>query len=110
MPGRLEGKVAIITGGGSGFGKATSTKFVQEGAKVLIAELNAEAGSQAAKELGCASVEANVTKREDWEKVLQKSIELYGGVDVVVNNAGTCYRNQVNAGSCRKGSPMLISR
>lgn len=77
---------------------------------MLIAELNAEAGAKAAKELGCASVEANVTKREDWEKVLQKSIELYGGVDVVVNNAGTCYRNQVSTGSHRKGSSMLIFR
>ncbi|KAH8807138.1 3-oxoacyl-reductase [Xylogone sp. PMI_703] len=94
MPGRLEGKVAIVTGGGSGFGKAISRKFVQEGARVLIAELNAQSGAQVAKELGCESIEANVAKREDWKKVLQKAIELYGGPDIIVNNAGTCYRNQ----------------
>ena len=66
MPGRLEGKVAIVTGGGSGFGKATSAKFIREGAQVLIAELNAEAGAEVAKELGCTSIQANVAKREDW--------------------------------------------
>jgi NAD(P)-dependent dehydrogenase (short-subunit alcohol dehydrogenase family) len=95
MPGRLEGKVAIVTGGGSGFGKAISTKYIHEGAKVLIAEMNAESGQAVAKELGCAAIKADVTSREDWKKVLEKSIELYGGPDIVVNNAGTCYSNQV---------------
>jgi NAD(P)-dependent dehydrogenase (short-subunit alcohol dehydrogenase family) len=95
MPNRLDGKVAIVTGGGSGFGKAISAKYVHEGAKVLIAEMNDEAGQAVAKELGCAAIQANVTSREDWKKVLEKSIELYGGPDIVVNNAGTCYSNQV---------------
>ncbi|KIW88412.1 uncharacterized protein Z519_10981 [Cladophialophora bantiana CBS 173.52] len=94
MPGRLEGKVAIVTGGGSGFGKAISTKFIHEGAKVLIAEMNPESGQAVAKELGCAAVKADVTNRDDWKTVLQKCIELYGGPDIVVNNAGTCYSNQ----------------
>ncbi|KAF2099196.1 oxidoreductase [Rhizodiscina lignyota] len=94
MPGRLDGKVAIVTGGGSGFGKAISAKFVAEGAKVLIAEMHPESGVAVAKELGCESIQADVTKRDHWQKVLQKSIELYGGPDVVVNNAGTCYSSK----------------
>jgi NADP-dependent 3-hydroxy acid dehydrogenase YdfG len=90
MPGRLSGKVAIVTGGGSGFGKAISTKYVHEGAKVLIAELSEESGAAVAKELGCESIQADVTKRGDWEKVLKKTVDTYGGVDIVVNNAGAC--------------------
>ena len=88
MPGRLEGKVAIVTGGGSGFGKAISTKYIAEGAKVVIAELRGDAGAAVAKELECESVEADATKRADWEKVLKKTVDTYGGVDILVNNAG----------------------
>lgn len=94
MPGRLEGKVAVVTGGGSGFGKAISQKYIQEGAKVMIAEMHPDSGATVAKELGCASVQANVTKRDDWQKILKATVDAYGAVDVIVNNAGTCYRSQ----------------
>jgi NAD(P)-dependent dehydrogenase (short-subunit alcohol dehydrogenase family) len=95
MPGRLEGKIAVVTGGGSGFGKGIATKFVAEGAKVIIAELRPEAGDAVAKELGCESISADVTKREDWEGILKKAVDTYGGVDIVVNNAGGTYANKV---------------
>lgn len=108
MPGRLEGKVAIVTGGGSGFGKAISTKYIAEGAKVMIAELRADAGSAVAKELGCESVEADVTKRADWEKVLKQTVDTYGGVDIVVNNAGACYSRKVDSSSLRPVSSIRL--
>jgi NAD(P)-dependent dehydrogenase (short-subunit alcohol dehydrogenase family) len=94
MSKRLEGKVAIVTGAASGFGKGIATKFVQEGAKVLVADLSAEAGSAAAKELGCAFVVADVTKQADWQRLLDEAIKQFGGLDIVVNNAGATYVNK----------------
>jgi len=92
--GRLEGKVAIVTGAASGFGKGIATKFVREGAKVVIADLSAEAAETAAKELGCHFSVANVTKREDWQQLLETTLQQYGGLDIVVNNAGATYVNK----------------
>jgi NAD(P)-dependent dehydrogenase (short-subunit alcohol dehydrogenase family) len=95
MPGRLRNKVAIITGGGSGYGAGIATTFAQEGAKVVIADLSVENGEKVASELGCAFVNADITKRADWEAVLEEALAVYGGVDIVVNNAGACYPNKV---------------
>ncbi|OCT52451.1 4-formylbenzenesulfonate dehydrogenase TsaC1/TsaC2 [Cladophialophora carrionii] len=94
MVGRLEGKVAIVTGGGSGFGAGIATKFVQEGAKVLIADLSEENGTKVAQSLGAEYLPANVTKRSDWEALLKKAIDSFGGLDIIVNNAGTTYKNK----------------
>ncbi len=80
---RLEGKVAIVTGGASGFGKGIATKFVEEGAQILIADLSEEAGQGVAKELGCAFVVGDVTKREDWERLLKEAIDKFGKLDIV---------------------------
>jgi len=91
---RLEGKVAIVTGGASGFGKGIATKFVQEGAKVLIADLSATAGQTVSQELGCAFSVADVTKRENWERLLKEAVDTFGRLDVVVNNAGAAYENK----------------
>ncbi|KAI1123990.1 3-oxoacyl-reductase [Nemania abortiva] len=91
---RLEGKVAIVTGGASGFGKGIATKFVEEGARVLIADLSNEAGQGVAKELGCAFVIGDVTKREDWEQLLKEATDKFGQLDIVVNNAGAAYPNK----------------
>jgi len=92
--GKLDGKVAIVTGGGGGFGKGITEKFLAEGAKVVIADFSEEVGSKTAKELGCEFIKANVTKRADWEAVLKLVDEKFGKVDIVVNNAGTTYRNK----------------
>lgn len=95
MSQRLSGKVAIVTGGASGFGKAIATTYKKEGADVVITDLSEETGSAVAKEIGATFVRADVTKREDWEKVLKQAIDSYGKVDTVVNNAGTTYPNKV---------------
>lgn len=94
MVGRLEGKVAIVTGGGSGFGTGIATKLAQEGAKVLISDLNEEAASKVASSLGIEYLVANATKRSDWEALLKKAVDVFGGLDIVVNNAGTTYKNK----------------
>ncbi|KAI0969173.1 3-oxoacyl-reductase [Xylaria arbuscula] len=91
---RLEGKVVIVTGGASGFGRGIATKFVDEGAKVLIADLSDAAGQSVANELGCAFTVGDVTKREDWERLLKEAIDKFGKLDVVVNNAGAGYSNK----------------
>ena len=94
MPGRLEGKVAIVTGGGQGFGKGIAKKFLAEGAKVIIADFKPDVGQAAAKELNCDFHETNVTKLSDWEALYKKATDLHGKVDIVVNNAGSTYRNK----------------
>ncbi|OJJ43984.1 hypothetical protein ASPZODRAFT_72242 [Penicilliopsis zonata CBS 506.65] len=94
MPGRLEGKVAIITGAGSGFGRGIAQKFVDEGAKVVVAELSKESGEKAAAELNSKYVATDVTKRESWQNLLEQTLETYGQLDIVVNNAGASYSNK----------------
>lgn len=94
MPGRLEDKVAIVTGGASGFGRGIANKFVAEGAKVIIADLSEENGQHVAAELGCTFQVANVTKREDWQRLLEATLEKFGQLDIVVNNAGSTYANK----------------
>ena len=93
--GRMDGKIAIVTGGGGGFGKGIAEKFIAEGAKVIITDMADEVGQKTADELKCTFIKANVTSREDWEKVLKQTDEKHGQIDVVVNNAGTTYRNKV---------------
>ncbi|KAK8034712.1 oxidoreductase- short-chain dehydrogenase/reductase family [Apiospora rasikravindrae] len=91
---RLQFKVAIVTGGASGFGRGIAAKFVEEGAQVIIADLSEEAGSAAADELKCEFVRADVTRRADWEALLRTAVDRFGGLDVVVNNAGMTYANK----------------
>ncbi|KIW02579.1 uncharacterized protein PV09_06030 [Verruconis gallopava] len=94
MAPRLEGKVAIVTGAASGFGKGIAIKFIEEGAKVLVADLSAEAGQAVAKELGCAFSVADVTKKDDWDRLLKDACGQFGKLDIVVNNAGATYANK----------------
>lgn len=94
--GRLENKVAIVTGGAMGFGKAIATLFRKEGAKVIITDLTEDTGSAVAKDIGARFVRADVTKRDDWEKVLKDALDNEGKVDIVINNAGTTYSNKVS--------------
>lgn len=95
MPGRLDGKVAIVTGGGGGFGKGIAEKFVAEGAKVLIVDMNEEVGKKTAGEIKAEFIKGNVTERKSWEEILKVADEKFGKLDVIVNNAGTTYRNKV---------------
>lgn len=96
MSRRLEGKVAIVTGGASGFGKGIAIKFIQEGARVIVADLSVEAGQAVAEELGSQAIfqQGDVTKKGDWEALLKTATERLGGLDIVVNNAGGTYANK----------------
>ncbi|EPE09522.1 short-chain dehydrogenase reductase family [Ophiostoma piceae UAMH 11346] len=93
---RLQGKVAIVTGAASGFGKGIAAKFIGEGARVIIADLSADAGQAAAAELGdnCAFLQGDVTKAADWQALLQLATDKFGGLDIVINNAGATYANK----------------
>ena len=88
--GRLENKVAIITGAAQGMGAAHARLFVAEGAKVVLTDLNEEKGQALANELGANAVfvKQNVAKEEDWATVLATAEEKFGPVNVLVNNAG----------------------
>jgi len=87
---RLEGKVAIVTGGGSGFGEGIATKFVAEGAKVLIADRDPLGGERVAKALGASahSVVTDVSKAADVKAMIEAALAAFGRLDILVNNAG----------------------
>lgn len=90
---RLEGKVALITGSGSGIGKETALLFAKEGARVIVSDLNEEAGQETVREIrsdnGEATfIRADVTKPTDVERMVQEMIRAYTRVDVLFNNAG----------------------
>ena len=92
MP-RLEGKVAVITGAGTGIGRATAKLFAREGARVVVAELDAEAGEQTAQLIAQAGGEAiavttDVTEPDSIQATIDKAVQHYGALHVLHNNAG----------------------
>lgn len=88
--GKLDNKVAIITGGARGMGESHVRKFVSEGAKVVFTDLNEEGGLALEKELGenVKFVKQDVSKAEDWAKVIETAESVFGPVNILVNNAG----------------------
>jgi NAD(P)-dependent dehydrogenase (short-subunit alcohol dehydrogenase family) len=88
MPGRLSGKVAVITGGASGIGRETARRFAAEGAEVVVADLADESGKETAYEIDGHYVHADVTSPEDVERMYREASEHCGGIDVLFNNAG----------------------
>ena len=88
--GRLDGKVAIITGGARGQGEAEVRLFAAEGAKVVVSDVLADAGKAVAESLGANAVflRHDVSREEDWEAAVNLATERFGGLDVLVNNAG----------------------
>lgn len=87
---RLKGKRTIVTGAASGIGKAIAKRFVEEGAKVLVLDVNPDAAEKTASELGsnAVSMSVNVTNADQMEQAVNKANEQWGGIDVMVNNAG----------------------
>ena len=89
---RLAGKVCIVTGAGSGQGRSAALRFSEEGASVVIAEVDTATGASAADEITAAGgaavfVKTEVSREEDWKRVVAAAVERFGGVDVLYNNA-----------------------
>lgn len=94
---RLKDRVALITGGAAGIGKTTAQRFLEEGARVVICDVNAGAGAAAVEELGpnAEFYQVNVVDREAVQEWVEDVVATYGRVDVLVNNAGILRDNQL---------------
>ena len=88
MPGRLGGKVAVITGAASGIGREAARRFAEEGARVCVADLADESGRRTAEEVDGLYVHADVADPEDVQRMYREASERFGGIDVLFNNAG----------------------
>ena len=90
---RLQGKVAIVTGGASGFGAGIARKFVAEGARVMIADLNIDMANELAAELGdtVQTIQTNVAHDADVAAMVQSTIDAFGQIDILINNAGVTH-------------------
>ena len=91
--GRLEGKVAIVTGSAEGIGQATAKLFAKEGAKVVVADINETKGQQVAEEIrqsrrDAIFIKLDVTSEDNWQYLMNATVEKYGKLNILVNNAG----------------------
>ena len=95
MGGRLKDKVAIVTGGASGFGEGIAKRFAEEGAKVVVADLNIKGAERVAGEIGKAAicVQTDVSKKSEIDEMAAAAMKAFGRIDVMVNNAGYTHRN-----------------
>jgi len=99
MPGPLDGRVALVTGGGSGIGRASSLAYARDGAKVVIVDVNVEGGEetvQSIKEAGGEAilVHADVSKAVEVQQMVDRTVEAYGRLDCAFNNAGVSGRSR----------------
>jgi len=92
---RLENKVAVVTGAASGFGEGMAKRFAEEGAKVVVADLNGGGAARVAKEIGSAAIAiaSDVSKRSDVDAMVKAATGKFGRLDILVNNAGYTHRN-----------------
>jgi len=93
---RLNNKISLVTGAGSGFGRGIAARFAEEGAKLVVADINEEAAKMVAGEIGdsAIAVVADVSKNSDVEAMIQQTVVQWGRLDILVNNAGTTHRNK----------------
>lgn len=94
---RMNEKVVLVTGGAAGIGKATALRFIEEGAKVIICDVNEIVGQETANLLGAnaAFYKVNVTSRADVQQWVDQIVEKYGRIDVLINNAGVLRDGQL---------------
>ncbi|MEK4566705.1 SDR family oxidoreductase [Alkalihalobacillus sp. FSL R5-0424] len=109
---RLQNKVAIITGASQGIGEGITRTFAREGARVIVADVNKELGEQLVRELTEATieahfVEADVSNEDHVRSLIAKTVETYGGVDILVNNAAVTVRKSVEDTSLEEWQQIL---
>ena len=88
MSGRLSGKSAVVIGAAGGIGEGIAERFLEEGAKVVIGDINVEDGQVTADRIGAHFVPTDISRPEDAERVVASALEMFGGVDILVQNAG----------------------
>ena len=96
---RLADKVAVVTGAGSGFGAGITTRFAEEGARIVAADINGDGAARIVEEIRSAggtavAVTADVSKGDEMVKIIAAAVDEFGALDVVVNNAGTTHKNR----------------
>jgi len=96
MGGRVEGKVGLVTGAASGIGLATARRLSEEGAQVVLSDVAIEAGTQAAEDLSATFFSLDVSQENDWQIVVNDIVKQFGGLDLLVNNAGYAGPGQTN--------------
>jgi 2-deoxy-D-gluconate 3-dehydrogenase len=85
---RLDGKVAIVTGGAKGIGRGIAERLVEAGANVIISDIDEEAGARAGEAIGAEFLRADMASEDDLQKLVSRTAERHRGVDILVNNAG----------------------
>ncbi|MHC5653767.1 glucose 1-dehydrogenase [Stappia sp.] len=93
---KLQDKVAIITGAGGGYGEGIAHYFAEQGAKVLVVDIRADAAEKVAADIGAnaSAFKADVTSGDDTKAMIEAAIERFGKLDIIINNAGTTHKNQ----------------
>ncbi|HWB45028.1 MAG TPA: SDR family oxidoreductase [Hyphomicrobiaceae bacterium] len=93
---KLSGQVAIVTGGASGFGKAICELYAKEGAKVLVADINGQGAREVARAIGKQAhhMAVDVANKKDVDAMVAEAVKTFGGLDIMVNNAGYTHKNQ----------------
>jgi len=88
---RLEGKTALVTGGGSGFGAGIVRKFAAEGARVMVADINMDAAREIAGQVGGVAWQVDVSDGQSVNDMAREALRVFGGLDILVNNAGVTH-------------------
>jgi 3-oxoacyl-[acyl-carrier protein] reductase len=93
---RLDGKVALVTGAGSGFGEGIAETFAREGARVAVLDVNGTAARSTAERIGSGAIalDADVSKASDVSRAVEETLGAFGRLDILVNNAGISHRNR----------------
>lgn len=101
MSQRLKGKTVLITGGAQGIGKAIAQRFIQEGARVIVTDVQSDKGAAVAAELGANAlfVQHDVSREEDWTRVVRQAVSHFGGFDTLVNNAAVGFTGNIEHAS-----------